>query len=71
MVSQRLYSPIFVLLLLLFGLQSCKKESRSITVKQSNIAEIDRNIALGDKYFVKDVTIVPIIISIKQNLLVI
>lgn len=52
MILKKLYSPVFILLLLLIlSLQSCEKKSQIIPIKHDNIAEINRLIDLGDKYF--------------------
>ena len=54
MIRKKLHSPIYILLLtLLFVLQSCEKKTRNNPKKQSNLPEINRLIALGEKHFEK------------------
>jgi hypothetical protein len=54
MIRKKLHSPIYILLLtILFVLQSCEKKTRNNPKKQSNLPEINRLIALGEKHFEK------------------
>ena len=51
MVLKSLHSPIFLLLTLFFLLQSCEKKPIKTPSQKSTLAEIDRLIDLGDKYY--------------------
>jgi hypothetical protein len=51
MVLKSFRSPIFVILILFFLLQSCEKKPVNTPSQKSNLAEIDRLIDLGDHYY--------------------